>query len=232
MNIDDIKALNNFKGIARLFPLPNLVLFPGVGQALHIFEPRYRQLTADALKDDRFIAIVLLRPGWETNYQGRPDIHRTACLGRITADERLPDGRFNLQLAGMARARIVHEINDGKLYRSAQVELVRDVPMQTVEMDTVLRQRLAKKLGPWCRGRKEALEVFRKLLSSDLHLGVIADIVSFALPLETTFKQKLLSRFDVERRVRSLIRYLGKKEPVVKAVGETQHKFPPDFSTN
>ena len=48
-----------------LFPLPNVVLFPSVCLPLHIFEPRYREMTADALDGDRIIGMVLLRPGWD-----------------------------------------------------------------------------------------------------------------------------------------------------------------------
>src|ERR1700752_3118620 len=107
MHYDDAGDLEHFSGTARLFPLPNLVLFPSLLQALHIFEPRYRQMTADALAGDRLIAMVLLRPGWEADYDGRPPVHEVACLGRIAAEQRLPDGRFNLQLRGLSRARIV-----------------------------------------------------------------------------------------------------------------------------
>ena len=71
-------ALAAFGGVARLFPLPNLVLFPHVVQGLHIFEPRYRQLMADALAADRLIALVLLKPGWEKDYDGRPAIEAVA----------------------------------------------------------------------------------------------------------------------------------------------------------
>ena len=60
---DDFSPLAGFAGTARLFPLPNLVFFPQVMQPLHIFEPRYRQMTADALAGDRLIALVLLTAG-------------------------------------------------------------------------------------------------------------------------------------------------------------------------
>src|SRR5262245_22052835 len=126
---DDLSLPQNFNGTARLFPLPNLVLFPGVVQGLHMFEPRYRQMTADALTEDRLIALVLLRPGWEANYASRPAVHPTACLGRIETDQRLEDGRYNLQLRGLSRVRIVQEIETGKLYRSARVEVLEDIPV-------------------------------------------------------------------------------------------------------
>src|SRR5256885_9707642 len=103
---DDQFALGQFTGAARLFPLPNLVLFPQVVQPLHVFEQRYRQMTADALAGDRLIAMALLRPGWEADYDGRPAIHPVACLGRVVADQRLDDGRYNLLLRGLARVRV------------------------------------------------------------------------------------------------------------------------------
>src|SRR5262245_56723141 len=126
---DELDDLADFSGFARLFPLPNLVFFPAVVQPLHIFEPRYRQMTTDALADDRLIALVLPQPGWESDYGGKPAVCRVACLGRIVADQKLDDGRFNLLLRGMSRIRICEEVAQGKLYRQARVEMMADVPM-------------------------------------------------------------------------------------------------------
>src|SRR5438874_6479728 len=95
---DDVSPLANYSGTARLFPLPNLVLFPHVVQPLHVFEPRYRQMTADALADDRLITMVLLKPGWEDAGNKPAALHPVACLGRVVADQLLPDGRYNLLL--------------------------------------------------------------------------------------------------------------------------------------
>src|SRR3954465_13931138 len=103
-------SLTDYMGTARLFPLPNLVLFPQVMQPLHIFEPRYRQMTADALAGDRFLALALLKPGWEPTYSGNPDIYPIACLGRIIADQRLPDGRYNILVRGLSRIEVVREL--------------------------------------------------------------------------------------------------------------------------
>src|SRR4026209_1458288 len=92
-----------------LFPLPNVVLFPNVFLPLHIFEPRYREMTADALDADRMIGMVLLRPGGEGDYEGRPAVYPIGCSGVITHVERQPDGRYNLVLRGLDRFRIVEE---------------------------------------------------------------------------------------------------------------------------
>src|SRR5262249_30206454 len=111
---DDLASLEGFGGEARLFPLPNLVLFPAVVQPLHIFEPRYRTLMADALAGDRLMALALLRPGWEEDYHQSPPVHSVVCLGKIFKEQLLPDGRYNLLLYGLARARILDELQTDK----------------------------------------------------------------------------------------------------------------------
>src|SRR5262245_64124765 len=118
--------LTGFDGTVRLFPLPNVVLFPHVVQPLHIFEPRYRQMTADALDSNRLIALVLLQPGHEQEYEGRPPVHAIACVGKVLGEQKLDDGRYNLLLRGVSRVRIVEEMPSEKLYRVARVELVND----------------------------------------------------------------------------------------------------------
>src|SRR6187397_393931 len=92
-----------------LFPLPNAVLFPNVFLPLHIFEPRYRQMVADALAGDRIIGMVLLRPGYEADYEGRPPIFAVGCAGVITHSQPLADGRYDIVLRGMEKFRVVSE---------------------------------------------------------------------------------------------------------------------------
>src|SRR5262249_60321048 len=92
-----------------LFPLPNVLLFPTVFLPLHIFEPRYREMVADALAADRMLGMALLRPGWDRDYEGRPPIYPIGCSGVMTHVERLGDGRYNIGLRGLERVRIVGE---------------------------------------------------------------------------------------------------------------------------
>src|SRR5712692_4666635 len=110
-----------------LFPLPNVVLFPNVFLPLHIFEPRYREMVADAVASDRMIGMVLLRPGWERDYEGRPLIYPIGCSGVMTHVERLGDGRYNMVLRGLERFRIVEE-NHERSYRRASVEPLHERP--------------------------------------------------------------------------------------------------------
>src|SRR5205823_3865193 len=123
----------SFSGRVRLFPLPNLVFFPHVMQPLHIFEPRYRRMTADALDGDGLIALAILQPDWEKDYEGKPAIYPVACVGKIVADQRLEDGRYNLLLRGLRRARVLRELADDKLYRRAEVALLSDVEVSKAD---------------------------------------------------------------------------------------------------
>jgi len=103
-----------------IFPLPNLVFFPQTRMPLHIFEPRYRQMIADAVASDMRFGIVLLRPGWENDYFGAPAVHPCGTLSVIEQALPLDDGRFNILVRGEVRFRIVDEISR-EPYRMARV---------------------------------------------------------------------------------------------------------------
>jgi Lon protease-like protein len=113
-----------------IFPLPNVVLFPAALLPLHIFEPRYRAMVADALEGERLIGLVMLRPGWERQYEGTPDVYPVGCAGFITHADRLPDGRYNIMLRGIEKFRILEERpeRDGaERYRIAHIDAIKEV---------------------------------------------------------------------------------------------------------
>src|SRR5262245_40757078 len=123
-----------------LFPLPNVVLFPNVFLPLHIFEPRYREMIADAAASDRMIGMVLLRPGWERAYEGRPPIYSIGCSGVLTHVEKLSDGRYNLVLRGLERFRVLEENHD-RSYRRASIESLHERALPPDDRAVVRRHR-------------------------------------------------------------------------------------------
>lgn len=230
---DDLGPLTDFPGTARLFPLPNLVLFPYAVQPLHVFEPRYRQMTRHALAADRLIAMVLLRPGWEADYEGRPPVHAVACVGRIVAEQLLDDGRYNLLLRGLRRVRLLDEVAGDALYRTARAELLTDTPPAEGPRRQELRLRLLRTVPAWFAGQAEVIAQFRKMFAGALDLGALCDILSFHLPLDVEFKQTLLATLEVEARVRRLLRHLeGRVPPAACTPPADDRQFPPDFSSN
>ncbi len=96
-----------------LFPLPNVVLFPNVFLPLHIFEPRYREMVADALASDRLIGMVLLKPGWEHEYEGRPPVYPIGCSGVITHVDQLPMAATTSSCVGLNASGLWKRISDG-----------------------------------------------------------------------------------------------------------------------
>src|SRR5881227_626950 len=103
-----------------IFPLPNVVLFPNVFLPLHIFEPRYREMVADALTSDRIIGMTLLRPGYGADYEGRPAIYDVGCAGVITHSQPLADSRYDIVLRGMEKFRVTSE-DQSRSYRIGHV---------------------------------------------------------------------------------------------------------------
>jgi uncharacterized protein len=216
---EDQSALGRFAGSARLFPLPNLVLFPHVAQPLHVFEPRYRRLTADTLAGDRLMAVVLLQPGWEGDYEGRPPVYPVACLGHVIADKKLPDGRYHLLLRGLARIRLTEELADGKPYRTSRAEVLAEAPAPPAEAKG-LRRQLAEAVLPRLPSGP-AGDQLRELIGGELPLGPLCDVLGFALPLALERKQGLLAEPDVAARARALLELLT-----------AERRFPPEFSAN
>ncbi len=119
------------KEIIPLFPLPSSVFYPGTPLPLHIFEPRYRQMTTDALEGERKIGMVLLKPDWEAAYFDRPELYTIGCVGSIEKEIRHPNGKFNFTLVGLRRFRILKEL-DGKPYRRAEIKLLEELNEQEI----------------------------------------------------------------------------------------------------
>src|SRR5215213_3426694 len=182
-----------------LFPLPNVVLFPNVFLPLHIFEPRYRDMVADALRGDRIIGMTLLRPGFEKDYEGRPPVYAVGCAGLITHSEALADGRFNIVLRGMAKFRIVSE-DASRAYRLAHIQPIAEVD---VDEDRVAvrqqRQRLEAVLAATVE-RTTGEPRFPSAVPDDDLVNALAQY----LPLEPLERQALLECDGIAARCRNL----------------------------
>ncbi len=188
-----------------LFPLPNVVLFPNVFLPLHIFEPRYRQMTADAIAGDRMIGMVLLKAGWEHDYDGRPPTYAIGCSGLITHFERLPDGRYNIVLRGIDRFRVLRE-DDALAYRRATVQALTEPEPDHAEQQAIRRQRA--RIEALLRPAEKAGEMKIPDEMSDRDL---VNALAQYLDLEPVEKQALLERDGVRARCHSLIELLEMK---------------------
>ncbi len=223
-NMRDDLDLRDFNGVTRLFPLAGVVMFPHVVLPLHIFEPRYRQMTRDALAGDRLITIVQAKAQTEWSADAEPELEEVGCMGRILGHEALPDGRFNFLLLGKARVRLIEELNAQTLYRQARVEILEDAPEKGG--DRVLKDHLIAQV----RAKIQLDSDLSKLIRSDLPLGTLTDLLAHALSLPAPLRQALLVETCPGQRARvlsALLEQVGLSKPL-----QSGRPFPPPFSLN
>jgi uncharacterized protein len=187
-----------------LFPLPTVVLFPNVFLPLHIFEPRYRDMVREAVAGDRMIGMVLLRPGWQQDYEGRPPVYPIGCSGVITHVEQLADGRYNIVLRGLERFRIIEE-DHGRTYRRAVVESLSDAPLSGE--DRALVRRLRGKLETMLAASREGKGADPAIPSAMGDEDLINALAQY-LDLEPLEKQALLEHPCLRSRAESLVELL------------------------
>ncbi len=196
-----------------LFPLPNVVLFPNVFLPLHIFEPRYREMIGDALESDRMIGMVLLRPGWDRDYQGNPPVYPIGCSGVITHVERQADGRYNIVLRGVERFRIVDE-DHGLSYRRATVMPIPEAALAATDRDAIRshRSKLEALLAP-------AVEQGAARMPAAMSDEDLINALSQYLDLEPLEKQALLEQRCLRSRAESLVELLEMKIMIARTPG-------------
>ena len=216
------KSSRELPALVPLFPLPNVVLFPSAVLPLHIFEERYKQMTADVLRSHRQVAMALLRAGWEKDYYGRPAIEPVVCVGTILSHERLADGRYNFLLQGHTRARVAREVRRGEEpYRLAELTPLEEVPAPESEL-TELRRRLAAMLGreSYAAALPGGMQFREMLGAAAMPTATVADLLAFhALPVEQVgFRQSLLAEPNVRRRVETVASALEAMHPAWRNV--------------
>ncbi|HEX8439763.1 LON peptidase substrate-binding domain-containing protein [Archangium sp.] len=188
----------------KVFPLPSAVLFPHAALPLHIFEPRYRALVRDALEGDKVLALAQLEPGWEGQYGERPPMQPMLCAGLIIWHEELADGRYNILLQGVARARLLSELTSEKLYREVRVQLLPDAEYQGPEEER-LRQAVFELAG---RVPASFAENLLPVVARSTG-GALADVVAAAVVPEPERRQELLCELDVRKRLEAVLDDVG-----------------------
>jgi len=205
---EEVTIRVNFSRPIPLFPLSGVVLLPQQVMPLHIFEERYRQMVGEALDGPGQIAMAVIKPGALLEYHGRPELLPAVCVGQIEQHEKLPDGRYNILLRGVCRARILREeAPDGeRLYRRA---FLRPVGVQTEPGPTseALREWLDEALqdGPLSRF-VVADQIRRFVTNEEMPTAAVMELVSFAMLSDPALRYRLLAEEDADERA-SILRH-------------------------
>ncbi len=184
--------------ILPIFPLPDVTFFPHTFLPLHVFEARYRAMVTDALARDRRIAVVRLRPGYETGYEGKPEVFAVAGAGEIVNCERLASGRFNILVKGQWRVRIDAELPSDTLYRMVRARRLADAHAGDV---TAVITRIRASCKQLLEALDRPLDVLDGALGPDETAGAIADRVAAAFLPDPSLRQSLLETLDVGERL-------------------------------
>ncbi len=211
--------------IVPIFPLPNVVLFPRTRLPLHIFEPRYRSMTREAIAGDRRIAIVLLKEGWESKYNEAPPVHEIACLGHIESYEELEDGKYNIVLEGLNRIRLIREVEHSP-YRRAEVEVFEEFLCDD-QSDPVITRRnhlggLFARYAELAAGGKED----RVVASLHLDFEALVNVAATTLNLPAEDRQALLEMDELTSRCDALIPVLQRQLESLMLVRRFEHLKP------
>jgi uncharacterized protein len=227
-----------------LFPLPNCVLFPGAVQPLHIFEPRYRALMREVLAgpgelgSQHALALALLKPGWEHTYYACPACHDRLCVGRVIAHELLPDGKYNLLLSGVSRARVVSEIKrtgEWGVYRVVRVEALPDQP-SSASHESLQRRVLQQLFTRTALKELTVTPALAALFDDPVPIARLIDALAFSLVQDVAIKQRLLEEPHVGTRgemlLQELVALAGRLAKTPATPGEQQTTWPPQPSVN
>lgn len=229
----DLSLPDDFDGTVRLFPLRNVVLFPGVVQAFNIFEPRYRKMMQDCLGSDQLITMATVDPLGGTLDNDQPDLEPVVCIGRVLSSTKLADGNYNLFLIGVKRAVVVTELDTSLPYRMAEVK-VQNEDLGEQFTGGISRELLLSRF-------EELLElipgvnnqVVEQFKSKSLPLCRLVDMVCYASAMEPEDQVSILSTFDLNRRAAMLLRMLDQRiEAAQKKNDNGGPNFPPEFSLN
>lgn len=214
----------NFARPVPLFPLRGVTLLPHALAPLHIFEPRYRQMIQHALDGPGLIAMGVLadRDADFADAVGEPPVRPVVCLGRIAQHERLPDGRYNVLLQGVCRARIRKDLTPegDRLYRMAILEPIDRGAAQMEQASSEppgVRRRLRRMLShPPLSNLVLAEGVCGYLKSADKPLDVVLELVGMSVAADSAVRYRLLAEPDAGARARIIEDELRSLEGVLR----------------
>ena len=118
MSAGTYRKIEDLPATLAVFPLPGAVLFPHWHLPLNIFEPRYLNMIDDAMAGNRLIGMVQSVGGSREH----PDLAEIGCAGRITSYSETDDGRYLINLSGIARFTIAEELKTQTPYRQVRAD--------------------------------------------------------------------------------------------------------------
>ena len=201
----------NFGNPMPIFPLEKVTLMPHALLPVHIFEPRYRSMIRDALDGPGQIAMaVFARPDWRADYEGKPPVRPAVCVGQIAQHNKLPDGRYNVLLQGVCRARILRELDGDEIEKPYRMAVLEPVGVESAEGGG--EERLAGERSGLAQlfsetrlsDFREAPTVIKHLADEEIPTSAILELVTFSFLPDPELRYRLLAEADPLERSRMI----------------------------
>lgn len=208
-----------------------MVLFPKTMLALHVFEPRYRLMMDEVIKGGQSVVIALLKPGWEADYYGSPEVHPIACIGKIAQHQELADGRYNITLHGEAKVQIESYDREAP-FRIARVRRLQDNnEWGEAERSAAQSRDLLNLFRRFNEGQGAALDL-AQIFGAHMGADSVLNSISMHLNVEPAVKQRLLELESTELRYRAVFQFLSDSAAVQDSIDLARHRFPADGRQN
>lgn len=221
LDLKDVANLDNFSGIVPLFPLSSVVFFPNTLLPLHIFEPRYKEMVDTALNSEKIIGMALLKPGWETDYYKNPEVYDVIGMGRIVSSEVFEDGKINIVLYGLKRARIIEVVEDLP-YRQARVSIVENEQGKNNES---FRAKIEELIYKWNLYLDEKQKSHRINVNTKLPLENLTDALASLIFQNVFDKQRLLEETNVQKRSEIIINDLQTRLEMISITSQKRNEI-------
>lgn len=233
---DETAIQVNFGRPMPIFPLDQVTLLPQQVLPLHIFEPRYRQMVTDALDASGQIAMAVFEGrDWKQQYHGRPPIRPAVCIGHIAQHEKLADGRYNIILRGVCRARVIKELapRDARLYREAMLE---PIGLEQDETPTLKALRISIEqdldAGPLSR-LTDGATLLEYVRDDDIPTAALIELISFTLVKDREKRYRLLEEGDADARAEMVRREIAEIDRIIRlALPQTGGEYPRGYTPN
>ncbi len=193
-----------------VFPLANMVLFPGVVLPLHVFEKRYACMVRDVLKKDSYLAIAMLTP--ETAWLQQPTLADIACVGKLTHAEPIRGGSYNILIQGIQRVRLIEKITHPKKpYECFKAETIPQPSEQHFKLAQHDCGLLFSALFHLYKHTQHTDPTLIDIVHSTSNILDLIDLLSAVLVSPPEQQQHILSASTLQPRLQYLIRHITEK---------------------
>jgi len=213
---------------APVFPLPTVSLFPETTASFHIFEPRYIEMIKSVLEGDGLLAMGILKPGYENEYYGNPELYPVGVLGQVQSYEKLENGNYNIVLEG--------------LYRVGFGEIVKDNPYRVMELHELSENDIDESFSDehddlmlrlnYLAEHSPDDHDFSPLLGSEESFVALVNLVARTLPLKNDEHYKLLAMDLIRDRVNQILWYIDDQIETIELFKRVDPKISEDITYN